>query len=120
MDDEQIIRDLAKEMLSLMNYEVTCVKDGGEAIEMYKTAIGSKRPINVVIMDLTIPGGMGGKDAIKNLLKVDPNAKAIVSSGHSNDPVISTFQDYGFQGCICKPYDIQELVAVIEKVIGED
>ncbi|MCP4682122.1 MAG: response regulator [Desulfobacterales bacterium] len=120
MDDEQIIRDLVKEMLSLMSYEVICVKDGDEAIEMYKTAIESGRPINAVIMDLTIPGGMGGKDAIKKLLKIDPDAKAIVSSGYSNDPVMSTFQEYGFQGYVCKPYNIQELGAVIEKVIGEN
>jgi DNA-binding NarL/FixJ family response regulator len=68
-------------------------------------------------MDLTIPGGMGGKETIQKLLKIDPEAKAIVSSGYSNDPIIANFQQYGFSGCAVKPYKIEELESVLLEVL---
>ena len=117
MDDEEVIRQVAAEILKHIGYEVELAEDGTEAIEMYKKALESRRPFDAVIMDLTIAGGMGGKEAIKEITKIDPKVKAIVSSGYSNDPVMSNFREYGFSGAVMKPYRIGELSEQIGKVI---
>ncbi len=119
MDDEKHIRDLAAEMLSNIGYEVTTSIDGAETIEIYETAMGSGYPFDAVIIDLTIPGGMGGKETIQRLTKIDPAVKAIVSSGYSNDPVMANFAEYGFKGVVAKPYKARELSEVLHKVITE-
>jgi PAS domain S-box-containing protein len=117
MDDEDMIRGVAGEMLNRIGYEVEFARDGTEAIELYRKAVESSRPFDVVIMDLTIPGGMGGREAIKRLLEIDPGIKAIVSSGYSNDPVMSEFSKYGFRDVIPKPYEIEGLSEVLNRVI---
>ena len=119
IDDEEIIRRPAKEMLNRMGYEVELAADGAEGIELYKNARDSGRPFQAVIMDLTIPGGMGGEQAIRELVEIDPHAKVIVSSGYSNDPLMSNFREYGFSGVVQKPYTIEDLAAVLHKVIME-
>ena len=119
MDDEEVIRQVAGDMLEYIGYNVDFAEDGSEAIEKYKTAFESGRPFDVVIMDLTIPGGMGGKEAIKRLIEIDPNVKAIVSSGYSNDPLMSEFRKYGFAGVVLKPYQIAELNEQVSKVLHE-
>src|SRR3989338_6051817 len=117
MDDEEILRNAAGLLLSELGYNVGFARDGKEAIEIYKKAKDSGEPFNVVIMDLTIPGGMGGKEAIKKLLEIDPDIRAIVCSGYSTDPIMSEFKDYGFSDVIIKPYDIDELSRVVYKVV---
>jgi PAS domain S-box-containing protein len=117
MDDEVFIRDLATQMLSKIGYEVSVANDGNEAIEMYRQAQKSGEPFDTVIMDLTVPGGMGGKEAVLKLKKLDPNVKALVSSGYSNDPIMSNFRDYGFQGVVKKPYRIQDMSDSLRSVI---
>ena len=117
MDDEKHVRDLAAEMLSSIGYKVTTAIDGTEAIEMYKEAMESGNPFDAVIIDLTIPGGMGGKETIQKLIEVDPQVKAIVSSGYSNDPILANFGEYGFKGVVAKPYKTSELSAVLHRVI---
>ncbi|MDD5434284.1 MAG: response regulator [Nitrospira sp.] len=117
MDDEDIIRDVADEMLSRLGYEVSCAKDGTEAIEMYRKAREAGRPFDAVIMDLTIPGGMGGTEAIKILHEIDPAAKAIVSSGYSNDEIISEYREHGFIAYITKPYRFTELSRIVHQVV---
>ena len=117
MDDEEFIRDLALQMLSKIGYEVSVANDGHEAIEMYRQAQKLGEPFDTVIMDLTIPGGMGGKEAIQKLKKLDPNVKALVSSGYSNDPIMSNFRDYGFEGVVKKPYRIQDMSDALRSVI---
>ncbi|OHB70779.1 MAG: hypothetical protein A2W23_04625 [Planctomycetes bacterium RBG_16_43_13] len=117
MDDEMVIRDVASEMLKNVGYEVETAKDGEEAIELYKRAKDSDRPFDAVIMDLTIPGGMGGKDAIKELIELDPAAKVIVSSGYSNDPIVANFREYGFKGVVAKPYKIEEMSRTLSEVV---
>ena len=117
MDDEEFIRDLAIQMLSKMGYDVAVANDGGQAIEMYMRAQKRGEPFDVVILDLTIPGGMGGKEAIRKLGKLDPNVKALVSSGYSNDPIMSNFRDYGFLGVVKKPYRIQDMSDALRSVI---
>jgi len=119
MDDENALRDIAGEMLGHMGYDVAFARDGAEAIEMYSEATTSKKPFDVVIMDLTIPGGMGGAEAVQKLREMDPGVKAIVSSGYSNDPIIKDFKKYNFSGVIAKPFDIDELVRVIESVLAD-
>ena len=117
MDDEGFIRDVATKMLSKIGYEVSAANDGNQAIEMYRQAQRSGKPFDTVIMDLTIPGGMGGKEAIQKLKKLDPNVKALVSSGYSNDPIMSNFRDYGFQGVVKKPYRIQDMSDALRSLI---
>ena len=117
MDDEAHIRDLATEMLSRCGYRVVTAVEGAEAIELYKKAMGSDTPFDAVITDLTVPGGMGGKETIQRLIEIDPDVKAIVSSGYSNDPVMANFREHGFKGVIAKPYKLMELSKVMHKVI---
>lgn len=117
MDDEDIIRDAAAEMLSEMGYHVSHAKDGNEAIRIYLEARKAGTPFDVVIMDLTVPGGLGGKETVAELLKYDPDIKAIVSSGYSNGPVMSNYREYGFSGVVAKPYKIEELSMVLRQVL---
>ncbi|MBI5454115.1 MAG: response regulator [Deltaproteobacteria bacterium] len=117
MDDEEIVRDAAGAILTELGYEVAFAGDGEEAIEAYKGGLASGRPYDAVIMDLTIPAGMGGKEAIKKLLEIDPSARAIVSSGYSNDSIMSEFAKYGFAAVIAKPYRISDLSQTVHRVI---
>ena len=116
MDDEAIVRESMLEILNFAGYEVECAKEGTEAIEAYVKAKASDEPFDLVIMDLTIPGGMGGKETIERLKKIDPEIKAIVSSGYSNDPVMANFRAYGFEGAVSKPYKVAEIVDTLYKV----
>ena len=118
MDDEEQVREIVGEMLSHLGYEPGFARDGAEAIEMYQKALHNGSPYAAVIVDLTIPGGMGGKEAIVKLLRIDPGVKAIVSSGYSNDPVMAEYSVYGFSGVVTKPFDIEQLSAVLHGVIN--
>ena len=100
-------------------YKPEAAKDGTEAIELYRHAKDSDKPFDVAILDLTIKGGMGGKDTIKDLLEIDPQAKAIVSSGYSNDPVMTHFREYGFIGALPKPYMMKDLSDMLNQVLGK-
>lgn len=117
MDDEESIRLLLSDLLSMLGYEPAATKDGMECIEMYAEALRCGQPFDLVILDLTIPGAMGGEEAISRLLELDPHVRAIVSSGYADAPIMSNYQDYGFSGVIKKPYDVTELCAVIERVL---
>ena len=117
MDDEEMLRNLAQMMLERLGYKVETVKDGDEAIETYKKQKDSVEPFDAVILDLTIKGGMGGKQTILELIKIDPGVKAIVCSGYFNDPVITNFEEYGFQGAMPKPYQKADLEIVLKMVL---
>jgi signal transduction histidine kinase/CheY-like chemotaxis protein len=117
MDDEKMVREILSTMLMKLGCEVVCVKDGAEAIIKYKQSKKTGKPFDVVIMDLTIPGGMGGRETIKKLFEIDPEVKAIVSSGYSNDPIMSHYQAYGFSSVIAKPYRIAELSKILRDVM---
>ncbi len=119
MDDEELVRKVIGEMLVFLGYEVEFAKEGIEAIELYKKAKAQGQPFDAIIMDLTIPIGMGGKETINKLLEIDPTVKAIVSSGYSTDPVMTEFTKYGFKGFIIKPFKIKELGEVLYRVIME-
>lgn len=117
MDDEDMIREIAQEMLEFLEYEVVSAEDGEEALELYQSAMKSGSPIEVVILDLVVPTGMGGKECIQKLQEMDPNVKAVVSSGYSDDPVVANYQDYGFRGVLSKPYKINQLREILEQFI---
>ena len=118
MDDEELIRDVCGKMLSKLGYEVGYAMDGQEAIDLYKKEKDAGRPFNAIIMDLTIPGGMGGKEAIKILHEIDPKVKAIVSSGYSEDAAMSDFGKSGFKAVIAKPYRITDLSITVHQVLS--
>lgn len=117
MDDEDMVLKVVGEMLVYLGYKVEFAKDGGEAIESYKKALELGTPYDAVILDLTIAGGMGGEKALKNILEMDPEANAIVSSGYSHDPVMADYQSYGFKGFVTKPFRIEELSKVLHEVL---
>ena len=119
MDDEESIRNLSKQRLGRLGYESELAKNGAQAIEFYKKSMDSRKPFDAVILDLTVKGGMGGKDVIKAILKIDPKVKAIVSSGYSNDPVMTNFKEYGFTGALPKPNTKKELIEALKKIIKE-
>lgn len=117
MDDEEFIRNTAGEMLATVGYTVGYADDGAQAIDLYIRARESGEPYDLIIMDLTIPGGMGGVETIQKLLEIAPDAKAIVSSGYANGPIMADFKEYGFKGVIAKPYRTDELCKVVQNVI---
>jgi two-component system, cell cycle sensor histidine kinase and response regulator CckA len=118
MDDDDAIRMVAMDLLTLLGYQVAVAKDGSECIEMYKEAMDAGKPFCALIMDLTVPGGMGGKAAIERLRVIDPDVKAIVSSGYSTDPVMSNHESYGFKGIVAKPYNAVELSRALHELIA--
>ncbi|MDI6790092.1 MAG: PAS domain S-box protein [Thermodesulfobacteriota bacterium] len=118
MDDDDSVRSVAGWMLKTLGHDVEFARDGAEAIELYKAAGETCAPFTAVIMDLTVPGGMGGKETVKKLQEIDPNIKVIVSSGYSDDPVMANFTEYGFCSAIAKPYNLAELSRTLREAIG--
>ncbi len=118
MDDEEIIRILGKKMFSHLGFDVVCTGDGDETFEVYRREKEKGRPFDIIIMDLTIPGGMGGKETIGRLRQYDPDVVAVASSGYSNDPVLDRYEEYGFADRLVKPYQYEEIKAVIKRVFS--
>ena len=119
MDDQKIVRDTITTMLNRLGYKVSSAADGSEAISLYSAAMNTSEPYTAVILDLTIPNGMGGMETMKELQKIDPDVTAIVSSGYSNAPVIADYSLYGFAGVIVKPYSITQLSDLLRKTFDE-
>jgi PAS domain S-box-containing protein len=117
MDDEDMVRLVTGKMLYQLGYAAEFVKNGDEAITVYKKAKKSSKGFDAVIIDLTIPGGMGGKETIRKLIDVDPQVKAIVASGYAHDPVMSEYKDYGFCGAVPKPFTIEELGKLLQSIL---
>ena len=118
MDDEEIIRSVVGDILKAVGYTVSFAKDGQEMLDQYTAALKNGAPFDAVIMDLTIPGGMGGKEAIGKLLEEDPLAKAIVSSGYSTDTVMAEYSRYGFMAAVSKPFRIEELCRCLKDILS--
>ena len=118
MDDEELIRDLAWSILTHLGYDVVTCANGEQAIKLYRASVAAQAPFLTVIMDLTIPGGLGGKQAAEQILAEFPTACLIVSSGYSNDPILSNYRKYGFSGAMAKPYKISEFKKVIDALVG--
>jgi signal transduction histidine kinase/CheY-like chemotaxis protein len=119
MDDEEAIRDLLGKMLKRAGHTVEFARDGKEAISLYQKRLDKGRPFNIVIMDLTVSGGMGGKETMERLLKIDPKVNALVASGYSNDPIIANYEEYGFRGRMAKPFSAGELYRAVGKALAE-
>lgn len=114
MDDEDMVGEIACQMLGYLGFETMRVTDGADAVREYKTSRESGVPFSAVIVDLTVPGGMGGKQAASEILNIDSGAKVFVSSGYSTDPIMVNFREYGFAGGIAKPFDL----AAMEKMLS--
>jgi len=120
MDDEEMVRDVSNALLIYLGYEAEVAVDGVEAIEMYKKAMESGKPYDLVILDLTNNFGMGGVETIKRLLEIDPDVKAIIATGYSNDPIIHNFREHGFCGYLSKPFSMDNLnTALHDAIAGE-
>ncbi|MEW5801094.1 MAG: PAS domain S-box protein [bacterium] len=119
MDDQKLMRDMVARMLTSLGYEVVLAGDGSEAVELYEKAMKSGQSFAAVILDLTVPGGMGGEEAVRKLHELDPAVKTIVSSGYANDPIMSEYREHGFNAVVAKPYEIRELSEALSQVIRE-
>jgi CheY-like chemotaxis protein/anti-sigma regulatory factor (Ser/Thr protein kinase) len=120
MDDEEMVREVAGAMLEHLGYEVLMAGDGSHAIDIYRRCLSEGRPPDVVLMDLTVPGGLGGEKAAAGILALDETARIIVSSGYSTNGILENYQEYGFCGIAGKPYQLTELSATINEVLAGD
>ncbi|MCP4340128.1 MAG: response regulator [Desulfobulbaceae bacterium] len=114
MDDEDMVGEIACQMLEYLGFDAMLVADGVDAVKEYKKHQDEGVPFAAVIMDLSIPGGMGGEEAVREVLRLDHDAKIFVSSGYSTDPIMVNYQDYGFSGGIAKPFDL----AAMQKILS--
>jgi CheY-like chemotaxis protein len=117
MDDEQTIREMARFLLNRLGLEVEVAEDGREAVQMFQLARAGGQPFDLVVMDLTVPGGMGGQEALVEMRRIDPDVKAVVSSGYSSDPVLANYRKYGFCGVVAKPYQLEDLTRVLHEAL---
>ena len=117
VDDQEMLREVARAMLEDLGYEVVEAEEGRQAVELHKTSLESNDPIDLTIMDLTMPKGMGGKDATKHILSINPDAKIVVCSGYSTDSAMSKHSDYGFRAAISKPFKFEELDETLSAVM---
>jgi CheY-like chemotaxis protein len=117
MDDEQILLDMTREVLKFLDYDVMFAKDGLAAIDLYTKEKAAGVPFDVVILDLSVPSGLGGRETIEQLRKIDPDVKAVVSSGYSDDPVVQDFSNHGFDERLTKPYKIHDLKNILERIM---
>jgi PAS domain S-box-containing protein len=120
MDDEEMVREVAQASLEELGYLVECTEHGGEAVELYRRRKEEGIPFTAVIMDLTIPGGIGGKEAIISLIQIDPQVKAIVSSGYATNPIMANYREYGFSAVLSKPYRLQAMSRVLQELLITD
>jgi two-component system cell cycle sensor histidine kinase/response regulator CckA len=119
MDDDEAIRDVLVDMLTQLGYQSQCVREGTEAIALYQQARDRGQPLAAVLLDLTIPGGMGGRETIAHLQVIDPQVRAIASSGYSTDPLMEHYRAYGFHGVLSKPYTVEGLEEVLQRVLED-
>jgi PAS domain S-box-containing protein len=117
MDDDKMVGDVAEHILTHLGYEVELCVDGVETVNRYKELQEAGKAVDLIIMDLTIPGGMGGKEAVQEILAINPEAKVIVASGYSNDPILANCREYGFQAAVTKPFDLADLSKAVRSVL---
>ena len=117
VDDNKPFLEFIRKVAVGLGYDVECVPDGSAALAMYQTALERGEAFDVVIMDLTVPGGLGGRETLDMMRALDADVRAIASSGYSNSPVMSDFASYGFQGMVTKPYRVEELARTLADVL---
>jgi PAS domain S-box-containing protein len=118
MDDEALVREVAEGMLASLGHRVSLAADGEEAVRMYREAMECEDGYDLVFLDLTVPGGMGGRETAEELLKIDPGASLVVSSGYATDPVMARYRDNGFSGVLAKPYSLEEMSELLSEILG--
>jgi CheY-like chemotaxis protein len=116
MDDEEPVRKTLQAMLEELGFTAECTENGAEAVALFRKRKEEGTPFAVVILDLTVPGGVGGKEAITMLRDIEPGVKAVVSSGYSTDPVIGSYREHGFSAVLSKPYQLQEMSRVLQEL----
>lgn len=117
MDDEELVRNVAREMIASLGHEVVSAEDGRQAVDLFRQSSAEGKPFDLVILDLTVKGGMGGEEAIRNILELTPGAKAVVSSGYADSPIVADYQAYGFSAVLSKPYRISSLQSCISQLL---
>jgi CheY-like chemotaxis protein len=115
MDDEEEIRKMTAALFRQMGLEVVTTADGQAAVQQFQEARNSGHPFDLVVMDLTVPGAMGGREATETLRRIDPGVKVIVSSGYSSDPIMANYRSHGFCGCVAKPYRVRDLTQTLRE-----
>jgi two-component system cell cycle sensor histidine kinase/response regulator CckA len=120
MDDEEAIRRSVTALLRKRGFETVAVGDGRDAVREYTAAMKCGRRFDIVILDLTVPGGMGGRETMEQLRQMDPKVRAVVSSGYSSDPVLANYRHHGFIGMVAKPYDLTELGRTLEAALRSE
>jgi signal transduction histidine kinase len=118
VDDEEMIRDVLRQLLESLGYTVECVEDGNEAVVAYQRAQAAGQPFAAVILDYTIPGGMGGLETLAHLRALDPQVTTLISSGYANNPVMADWAYYGFRGVVAKPYTMAQLQEALHSVLS--
>jgi CheY-like chemotaxis protein len=117
MDDEQVILDVTHDVMKFLGYDVMFAKEGALAIEIFSREKMGGRPFDLVILDLAVPDGMGGREAFEKIRKVDPSVKVVMSSGYTSDPMMTDYAKFGLDGILAKPYRITDIKALLEKLI---
>ncbi len=118
MDDEAVLRRMARWLLAHIGYQVVCAEDGQEAIALYREAMEAGEPFEAVVLDLTVPGAMGGLECLQKLRELDPDVAAIVCSGYSTEPVLAEHRRHGFRGVVLKPYELEDLDAALQRLLA--
>ncbi|TYB33308.1 MAG: response regulator [Flexistipes sinusarabici] len=119
MDDQELILESSSELLTILGYEAETAKNGEGAVDLFENAYHEGEPFDLVILDLTVPGGMGGVKTLAAMKKISSDFKAIVSSGYSNDPIMSDYKNYGFDGVLIKPFKLEVLQETLDKFLGD-
>lgn len=117
VDDEQMILQITNQILSHAGYDVSLAQEGQQAVKLYQEAIQQAKPFELVIVDLTLAGSMGGMETMQRLWELDPETKAIVTSGYVEDPTVTHYKDYGFSAALKKPYGLSDLINAVEKAL---
>jgi len=117
MDDEQVILDVTDEVLKFLGYDAMFAREGASAVEIFSRERQRGHPFDLVILDLSVPDGMGGKEAFEKIREIDPSVKVVISSGYTNDPMMTDYAKFGFSGILAKPYRINDIKVLLEKMI---
>ena len=120
LEDEAIVTLVCREILMTLGYEADFVATGEEILKKYPDAMESGSAYDIVILDLTVRGGMGGKETMKGLLALDPHVRAIVSSGYAEDPVMANYRDYGFKAMLAKPYKVETISKALHELMFDN
>ena len=119
MDDDQAVRSITERMIRKLGFEVLEASHGAKALRIYQDHLQKGKTIDLVIVDLTVPRGMGGLETGRKLLEIDPGCRLVVSSGYSDDPVMANYHEYGFHGSLAKPFSLHQLSTILGQILDQ-